>query len=316
MAGPRRVLVLKLGVLGNVILSLGPFATIRRHHADAHITLLTTAQFADWLARSPWFDTVWVDERPEWWDLPGWLRLRQKLIAGQFDRAYDLQTSSRSSRYFHLFPHASRPDWSGIAYGCALPDRDPKRNRMHDIDRQFGQLRQAGISGREPSDLSWSEADIGLYGLPAYFALLVPGSSAHRPVKRWPIQCYRELAAMLMQRGTTPVVLGTAQEQPLARAIPDAIDLSGRTDLRQLTSLARAAQVAIGNDTGPMHLLAAAGCPSVVLFSRDSDPAMCAPRGQMVSVLRRPDLAELDVKTVIEAVATVLPARAGLLASR
>ena len=145
MAEPRRILVVKLGALGNVVLSLGPFAAIRRHHAGAHITLLTTAPYADWLARSPWFDTVWIDERPEWWDLPGWLRLRRRLIDGRFDRAYDLQTSGRSSRYFQLLPRRDRPDWSGIAHGCALPDRDPNRNRLHDIDRQFGQLRQAGI---------------------------------------------------------------------------------------------------------------------------------------------------------------------------
>ena len=115
---------------------------------------------------------------------------------------------------------------------------------------------------------------------------------------------------MLAERGLTPVVIGTAPEQHLARAIPGAIDLTGRTDLAQITSLARGARIAIGNDTGPMHLIAAAGCPSVVLFSRDSDPALCAPRGPAVHVLRRPDLATLEVATVIEAVATMLPAPA------
>ena len=59
-----------------------------------------------------------------------------------------------------------------------------------------------------------------------------------------------------------------------------------------------------------MHLIAAAGCPSVVLFSHDSDPALCAPRGPAVHVLRRPDLATLEVATVIEAAAPMLPASA------
>ncbi len=314
MAEPHRILVVKLGAFGNVILSLGPFAAIRGHHAGAHITLLTTAPFADWLARSPWFDTVWIDERPEWWDLSGWRRLRRRLIEGQFDRAYDLQTSTRSNRYFHLFPHIGRPDWSGIAYGCALPDRDPNRNRTHDIDRQFGQLRQAGIDRREQVDLSWSHADLTPFVLPANFALLVPGSSPHRPVKRWPTERYRELAAMLTERGMAPVVIGAATERDLARAIPGALDLTGRTDFAQLTSIARAARIAIGNDTGPMHLLAAAGCPSVVLFSRDSDPALVAPRGPAVTVLRRADLADLDAATVMGAVISMLPAAAGALA--
>jgi ADP-heptose:LPS heptosyltransferase len=311
----NRLLVVKLGALGNVVLSFGPFAAIRRHHADARITLLTTAPFAEWLGRSPWFDAVWVDERPEWWDLPGWRRLRRRLIDGRFERVYDLQTSARSSRYFQLLPHRHRPEWSGIAHGCALPDRDPQRNRMHDIDRQFGQLRQAGIHMQAPVDLSWSRGDIGGFALPSRFALLVPGSSAHRPIKRWPIERYRQLAAGLGNRGLAPVVIGTAPEQPLARAIPGAIDLTGRTELGQLTSLARAASVAIGNDTGPMHLIAATGCPSVVLFSRDSEPALHAPRGASVALLQRPDLGQLDAGTVLAAVATSSRQTAGTLAA-
>ncbi len=309
----RRVLVVKLGALGNVIQSFGPFSAIRRHHADAHITLLTTAPFAAWLTASPWFDDIWIDERPRGWDLAGWLRLRRRLIEGRFDRAYDLQTSGRSSRYFQLLPPGSRPEWSGIAHGCALPDRDPNRNHLHDIDRQFGQLRQAGIDRREPADVSWCHGDISGFRLPERFALLAPGSSPHRLLKRWPIERYRDLAGMLAASDTTPVVVGTTQEQDLAQAIPGAIDLTGRTDLPQLASLARVARIAIGNDTGPMHLIAATDCPSIVLFSRDSDPALCAPRGASITVLHRPDLGQLGAATVLEAVSGLVGNVAGTL---
>jgi ADP-heptose:LPS heptosyltransferase len=309
--------VVKLGALGNVILSLGPFAAIRRHHADAHITLLTTAPYAGWLADAPWFDTISIDERPDWWDFPGWLRLRQRLIEGNFDRAYDLQTSGRSSRYFQLIPHGHRPEWSGIAHGCALPDRDPNRNRLHDIDRQFGQLRQAGITLRPPADTSWSRGDISQFDLPTRYALLAPGSSPHRPIKRWPATRFAELAATLARHGTTPVIIGTAPERPLADtirdAVPDAIDLTGRTDLPQLTSLARGASVAIGNDTGPMHLVAATECPCVVLFSRDSDPALCAPRGPIVRVIQRPDLRDLEAGPVEHTALSMLAPAPGVV---
>ena len=300
-----RILVLKLGALGNVVLSLGPFAAIRRHHVADHISLLTTRPWADWLATSPYFDEVLVDERPAWRDVRGWSRLRRQLAGGRFDRVYDLQTSSRSSRYFHLFPRHARPDWSGIALGCSHPDRNPERNRLHDIDRQFTQLRAAGVTETMPADLSWTGADLGRFALPGRFALLVPGSSAHRPVKRWPARRYADLAGILLTRGITPVILGMGEESALAReictAMPDAIDLTNRTGLADLASLARAACLAVGNDTGPMHLIAAAGCPSVVLFSRDSDPALTAPRGWSVIVLRRPDLAELDLAPVLAA---------------
>jgi ADP-heptose:LPS heptosyltransferase len=313
-----RVLIVKLGALGNVILSLGPFAAIRRHHATDHITLLTTRPWAEFLARSPWFDEVLIDERPEWWDLAGWWRLRRKFIAGRFDRVYDLQTSARSSRYFQLFPRHARPEWSGIAHGSSHPDRNPNRNRLHDIDRQFAQLRAAGVTETLPADLSWARADLAQFGLPDSFALLVPGSSAHRRVKRWPARRYTDLAATLLMRGITPVILGTGEDEcALARgmhgALPDAMDLTNRTSLPELASLARAACFAVGNDTGPMHLIAAAGCRSVVLFSRDSDPALTAPRGPSVTVLRHADLAKLELATVLDALS--LPDRLPTLAA-
>jgi ADP-heptose:LPS heptosyltransferase len=313
----NRILVVKLGALGNVVLSFGPFAAIRRHHAGAHITLLTTRPYSDWLSHAPWFDDIWIDERPEWWDLSGWRRLRRRLAEGQFDRAYDLQTSGRSSQYFQMLPHGSRPEWSGIAHGCALPDRDPNRNRMHDIDRQFGQLRQAGISIRPLPEMSWSQGDISGFDLPVPYVLLAPGSSPHRLAKRWPAARFAELAAMLAERGLTPVVIGTAPEQPLAAAIRDAvpstIDLTGRTDFMQLTSLGAGARVAIGNDTGPMHLIAATNCPCVVLFSRDSDPKLTAPRGQSVEVIQRPDLNDLEAAPVGTAAICMMAHAAGAL---
>jgi ADP-heptose:LPS heptosyltransferase len=66
--------------------------------------------------------------------------------------------------------------------------------------------------------------------------------------------------------------------------------------------LARTALGAVGNDTGPMHLIAAAGAPSLVLFSSESDPGLCAPRpgaqGGKVAILRKPDLVALSVSEV------------------
>ncbi len=305
MGEPRRILVVKLSALGNIVLSLGPFAAIRRHHEKAEITLLTTRPYAAWMADSPYFDRVWLDTRPAWWNLAGTLRLRQLLAELRFERVYDLQTSARSSAYFRLFPGRARPEWSGIAPGCSHPDRDQQRDRLHDADRQAGQLRQAGIREVPLADLSWCAGDITRFALPRQIALLVPGSSAHRPEKRWPAEHFATLASRLTDAGLTPVLIGTAGEAALGQAIRVAVqgtvDLIGQTDFADLASLARAAQIAVGNDTGPMHLIAAASCPSVVLFSHASDPALCAPRGAAVSVLRRRELAELDPAVVLAA---------------
>ncbi len=301
MPEPRRILVIKLSAFGNIVLSMQPFAAIRAHHPDAEISILTTPSYADWFATMPYFDRVLVDQRPKWWDLPGLWHLWRTLRSGGFERVYDLQTSGRSSRYLRMFPRGRRPEWSGIAPGCSHPDHAPDRNRLHDVDRQISQLRQAGVTEVARLDLSWCHGDTARFGLQGDLVLLVPGSSPHRPGKRWPPAHYNALAEALRAQGATPVVLGSASERGLAQQIPAGFDLTGRTAPGDIADLARSARAAVGNDTGPMHLIAAAGCPSVVLFSNQSDPSLCAPRGPSVTVLRRPDLASLDLPTVLAA---------------
>ncbi|HEY0900839.1 MAG TPA: glycosyltransferase family 9 protein, partial [Micavibrio sp.] len=65
-----------------------------------------------------------------------------------------------------------------------------------------------------------------------------------------------------------------------------------------LTVLARYAAGAIGNDTGPMHLIAPTGCPSLILFSRHSNPARHAPSGPQVKVHQVNELKDLKVEVV------------------
>jgi ADP-heptose:LPS heptosyltransferase len=292
-----RILVIRLGALGDFVLSFPPFAAIRAWHPQAEITLLTGAPFAALARASPWFDRVLVDRRPGWWNLPGIVRLARDLRG--FDRVYDLQTSGRSSAYFRL---AGRPAWSGIAAGCALPHANPARDRMHTVERQREQLLMAGIDAFPAPDLSWLRA-APHPPLPDNACLLVPGAAPHRPEKRWPMAHYAALAGILRARGFAPVVIGAAQDAALAAQIP-AESLVGRTDLPALAALAARARLAVGNDTGPMHLAAAMGCPAVVLFSGASDPALTAPRGPggaWPTVLRADRLADLPVARVAAA---------------
>jgi ADP-heptose:LPS heptosyltransferase len=300
-SGTQRILVIKLGALGDFVQALESFAAIRAHHAGARITLLTTAPYAGLGRASGAFDEVWTDTRPTVFDPCGWWALGKRLRGGRFDRVYDLQTSDRSGWYFRLFGFP-RPQWSGIARGCSHPHANPDRDFMHTADRQREQLRMAGIENVEAPNLDWAAADTARFALRQPYALLVTGGAPHRPAKRWPLASYAALAKRLARAHIEPVLLGAETERPLnrriAEACPAARDLTGETSLLEIAALARDAAAAIGNDTGPMHLIAATGCPSVVLFSNASDPALCAPRGPRVTVLCRASLEELTVDEV------------------
>jgi ADP-heptose:LPS heptosyltransferase len=282
---------------------MGAAAAIRAHHAGARITVLTTRPYAELLRQAPYFDTVWIDERPGWGDPAGLLRLARRLRGARFDRVYDLSTRQRSALYFWLM---RRPglEWSGIVRGASHRQPDtPERRRLHTLDREADQLRWAGIAGPvPPPDLSWAAGDAGRFALPGGPVLLMPGGAPHRPAKRWPLANFIELARRAATAGIAPVVIGGPDERALgaaiAGAVPEARDLTGRTSFGDVVALGRQARRAIGNDTGPMHLAVVGGAPATVLYSAASDPALTAPRGPDVVILRRDDLAELTVAAV------------------
>ncbi len=289
--------MLRLGALGDFVLSFPAFAALRAHHASDHLVLLTTAPFVPLARASPWFDEIREDTRPGWLDLPGLWQLRRKLRA---DFVYDLQTSRRSARYFLL---AGRPPWSGVASGCAFPDPDPRRNLLHTVDRQRGQLAAAGVPPAA-LDLSW----LAGYGplLAGRYALLIPGTSgSHGGAKTWPVSRFATLAGILAKRGLRPVVVGNAAEHNKAaailRACPEALDLTGKTTILELAGLAQRAALAVGGDTGPLHLAAMMGSPTIALFSRFSDPVQATPVGD-TRLLRVDRLEDLPVDRVAAAV--------------
>jgi ADP-heptose:LPS heptosyltransferase len=315
-----KILVIKLGALGDFVQALAAMEHIRAAHPKAHVTLLTTPPFEALARASPYFNDVDSDGRPE--GLGDAVAMIRRLRRAHYDRIYDLQTSSRSNLYFHLLqPFA--PPWSGVAFGCSLPQRNPNRGKMHTLERQADQLRAAGIwpdapispGSAPPADLSWI-MKTGAAARPVSasagraYALLVPGTSAHRTEKRWPVDHFAELGEALRQRGLEILILGGVEESGLARAIQrkvQARDLTGRTDFAQIAALAARATVAVGNDTGPMHLIAAAGAPTIVLFSSASDPQLCGPRGH-VAVLQADNLDDLPVSQVVQTVELVAPA--------
>jgi ADP-heptose:LPS heptosyltransferase len=294
----HRVLVIKLGALGDFVQAMGAMAQIRGAHPNARITLLTTPTYADLARASGYFDDIDTGGRPS-----GALATLKLILRLRWPRF---------------------PEWSGITNGASHQHKNPRRDHMQTLDRLWDQMAEAGIvqplaEGLAPGpDLSWAVAAAAhqipplaeRFAIARSYALLAPGASPGRPGKRWPVQRFTELAQALATMGMTPVVVGGTQEIALAEAIvrgaPSALALTGRTTLVELAALGAEAAVVIGNDTGPTYLAAFAGAPSVVLFSSDSDPALCAPRSARVTVLQRDDLADLSADEVTKAVSRLL----------
>lgn len=298
----RRVLVVKLGGLADFVLAFGSFAAIRQHHPDAHIILLTTRPFRDLAEKSGWFDEIWDNGRPRWSRLGKVWRLVRELRRSGVDMVYDLENTPRTARYRLLM----RDVWGNKAPWSQGERTGLNGGAEHIVERHVRQLAEAGIAATGRPNLSWLSSGYGgRFGLSDGYVLIAAGGLHERSEYRWPVERYAELARRIAIEGRRPVLIGAASDAEINRRIaaasPEAMDLTGKTTLFDLAVLASHAHIAIGNGTGPIHLIAAVGCPTVVVFSDTPGQGCICPRGHFVVVLRKHNLAELPVTEVAAA---------------
>jgi ADP-heptose:LPS heptosyltransferase len=296
----ENILIIKLGALGDFIQSLGPMQAIRKHHPKANITLLTTKPFISIAKQCGYFDRIEIDTRPKLLQPLKWLSLKKNLNNGKFSRVYDLQNNDRTGIYFKLFN--PKPEWVGVAKGASHRNTSPERTAGLAFTGHQQTLGLAGIKNVKIDPLNWMDSDISQFDLQKPYALIVPGSAPQHPQKRWPH--YTPLCSELLKKNIHPVLIGTDAEKEtldyIERKNPAVVNLCGKTKLEDLPALARNAAFAIGNDTGPMHLIAPTGCKTLVLFSNASNPKRHAPLGDNVTTLQEDNLNSLSVETVID----------------
>ncbi len=133
------------------------------------------------------------------------------------------------------------------------------------------------------------------------FVIIQPGSGS--PAKNWPIDRFLELARQIAAGPRHAVLLvGPAELESIDPAcyLSPAVPVVREAPLATVAALIAEAGGYVGNDSGPTHLAAALGRPTVALFG-PSDPAVWAPRGPRVRILRRQPLGDLSVDMVLMA---------------
>lgn len=317
----RRVLVIKFGGLKPFVQSLAAARLIREHHVGARITLLTGEEFKGFAEKCPYFDVVELAHNLN--EPQALAHLIRKMRKTKYDMVYDLEGSPRTNA-IHLGLKPWPPKWSGVASRCSHPHDNPARDDMAPLDRFADQLHHAGLGppggwlpGAAPlPDLTWVRMALhdpprlqpGFYGLKPPYVLLIPGADQDKPGQLWPLERYSQLAQALAKKGLMVAVVGGSTEREIGSAInraePKAKNLASRTDLFQLAALAERAAAAIGDESGPMHVAAAAGTPCLVLCGGNgAEEDLTSPRGRAgVLKLFAPDLTDLPVDDVVRAI--------------
>jgi ADP-heptose:LPS heptosyltransferase len=305
MKDVRKVLVIKLEDLAQLVASFAAMRQIRAAHPRAHITLLTTPPFAAIARASPYFDAVNTTGEADA------MRMASAIKGEKFDRVYDLEGSKRTRAIRRwMWPFGSR--WVGL---------DDADDDLHLLERHARMLSAAGVwpdapveaGSAPPPDLSWILKRVApprpVPGAikPKPYVLMIPGGADDR---RWPEASFGAAAAAFRRQGFDIVVIGGPEHSAHARAIqrhdPKARDLTGRTDIFQLALTGSRAALAIGNDSAQTHLVAAAGAATLVLFPQGADPSAEGPRGH-VAFLQAENLGDISVDQVLRAAASIAP---------
>lgn len=293
---PRRVLIVLLGAIGDVVRALPLIGRIRRVWPGVHLAWAIEPKSKSVLDNHPWVDQTIVYDRSR---AP--LSFAPFLLAirrGRFDLVLDLQRHIKSGMVARVsgaplrfgFDRANVKEFNYLFSNNHIPPQPSMKLKLLQY-QAFGDalgLPAAPIEfGLRPSEVERARVRALLEGLRRPLLGVILGSS-------WPSRIYapeaiadvvRELASPDGRAPALfPILIGGNDDSALAAAVAanlrstPLLNLAGKTGLRDLVAIFTECAAAFGPDSGPMHIAAAVGCPVVSLWGSTA-PERSAPWG-------------------------------------
>lgn len=305
----EKILVIKLGALGDIMMYIGIIRGVVERHPDAEITFMTHASIVPLMRQTGWFSDFIVDNRGRY--TFGELKriCLDTLARRRFDLIYDLQSSHRTLNvYYRLVRLLTRNalKWGRTDLQNDIDFLETPAKRMLSWGRQT--VRHVALK-KYPADVSFCHGEHRHFGLlPERYMLLIPGCSPTNPEKRWPVERFRAVSEYFGRKGLRSVVMGTGAEAAeiaaIARDNPFAVDFMNKSSLIDIPDLARGAEIVLGNDTGPSHMARLSGAKAVILFNeRTHDAAVEMPR--VVNIVAQ-SVTDVATETVVSALEELL----------
>jgi heptosyltransferase-2 len=241
--------------------------------------------------------TIHADSRGAHRTFGAKLRFIKELRAQKFDKAYVLKRSL-SSALIALFSGArERIGFDTERRGLLHTQRVHYRHDQHEVANFLDVLRADGVPIRDDYLEFWTTAEednaaneiLIREGVEPGERLALIHPFAAIPQRGWHLEDFARLATRLKEQGLRVAVLGSPRERGIfesARHLfgSDCVDLVGKSSLRVTMALLRKAAIFVGNDSGIMHLAAAAAIPLVALFGPQS-PLKFGPWSERAKIL-------------------------------
>ena len=329
LSDASRILVIRYGRLGDLVLLIPALRALRQRFPSAHISALVDQRYAAVPEMCSAVDRVIASDRIGMRDSPWWSGALSALRSAQELRKarYDLVIDFHGFRETNLLAWYSRAPWRiGLERNepsylpfCFNLDPVPEDQNLHVADRFDSLVEALGVSPG-PRDIrlevpsenrTRAERLLREKGMNGFSCLIGMNLGASAADKMWPAARFAALADKLADRFDLGVVLlcGPGEEALLRQAESslrtDRFALAGQLGLKDLAAVIGRCHLLVSNDSGPMHFGPALGVPTLGLFSL-SDPLHYRPLGDRSRVIRRVPVGEIEVEEVFEQVREML----------
>jgi heptosyltransferase-3 len=296
----RHILLVTLSNIGDAVMTTPVMEALHGMHPQAVMDIVADPRSSELFTHCPYRDHVIHRDKQQGWR--GSLALVHELRRRHYDLIVDLRTD-------------------GLAWLLRSRQRLTRQGTRcpqgHAVERHMDVIRRhVGTTGIPPTRL-WLDgreqefARRALAGLPGRRWLAL-GPGARWEPKRWPPVQFRELVLSRREDFDAVVLLGSAADKDSCRSIAEGLslpclDLAGRTSLLETAALLSHMRLFIGNDSGPGHLAAAVGIPTLTLFG-PGEPQRYRPwnpRGRWLQSPNR-DIRALQVSHVADALTELL----------
>lgn len=329
-----RILIVRLGGIGDVVCTLPALEAIRAGHPKAFIGYAVEERAFDLVHGHPAIDHVHRFPRREIVrDLKNPFRWKhsiektrdyiRSLNARHYSTVLDFQRNLKGAIHSRLSGARrsigfTSPTAREFNHWFHREQVDPGPEPMHWVDKF---LAMAKVIGGDPAAARYRLPDapkskqtvehfLQSKNL-SRFVVLHPGTSGFDMARRWEPARFGELSTRIKKRAGIPsIVTWGPGERSLAEAVVSSsngaaiLSFESRS-LLDLAELYRRAAIYIGGDTGPMHIATAVGLPSVVLFG-SGNPEAYGPRSTGSRVVARRSngrllpISDLSVEDVLE----------------
>jgi lipopolysaccharide heptosyltransferase II len=301
----KKILVIKLSSLGDIILSIPAIRSIRQKFQNGYrISVLVSNQYKEVLMRCPYLDELIVcDFKNRDNGFAAFLKLASKLRRKNFDTVIDLQNNRRSHILSGLSFAKSRYGYNNKKYAFFLNKKINDANPLLDpISHQFRILAMMGVGLADKRIELWPSREdemrvnelLKSEWLSEKQKLAGINLSASRrwKSKNWPLGKIAELCDELQKRDVRVVISGTFEDTPdfnqlsLQTKNSKLINFCGKTSVNQLACLIKKCAVFISPDSAPLHIAAGLSVPVVALFG-PTDPKRHAPKAPNCAVINK-----------------------------